>query len=188
MGLAEVFAEERAYSVQHVFMPAIIYYYTQNIYQFFTIIFLFESFEYLFGQFDHSWSEEPGDSLVGDILMAVFGMIAVRQFEYVKRPWWYITIHVVMLVLASVVTVQVLIDDITWAYVFYGCVAAIMGLLISTDWAMFSVVNLVIIAAIATRGFTQSFSHTPVAVSISLLGTTALILAYKRCTEGAVRL
>ena len=184
----EVFAEERSYSVQHVFTPAIIYYYTQNIYQFFTIIFLFESFEYLLGNLDPNWSEEPGDSLVGDILMAIFGMIAVRQFGYVRHPWWYIVAHIATLAVASGVTVIVLVNDITWAYVFYGLVATIMGMLISTDWAWFSVVNLVIIAAIATRGFTQSFSHTPVAVSISVPGTTALILAYKRCTEGAVSL
>ena len=59
--LAEVFAEERGYSVQHVFMPAIIYYYTQNIYKFFTIIFLFESFEYLLGGLDPNWVELAGD-------------------------------------------------------------------------------------------------------------------------------
>lgn len=186
--LTQVFAEERAYSVQHVFMPAIIYYYTQNIYQFFTIIFLFESFEYLLGGLDPNWSENPGDSLVGDILMAIFGMIAVRQFGYVRHPWWYIALHAAVLAIASGMTVIVLYDEITWAYVFYGAVAAIMGLLISTDWAVFTVVNLVIIAGIATRGFTQSFSHTPVAVSISVPATTALILAYKRCTQGVVRL
>lgn len=186
--LTEVFAEERAYSVQHVFMPAIIYYYTQNIFQFFTIIFLFESFEYLLGGLDPNWSENPGDSLVGDILMAIFGMIAVRQFGYVRRRWWYIALHVAVLAVASGMTVMVLYDEITWAYVFYGAVAAIMGVLISTEWAGFTVVNLVIIAAIATRGFTQSFSHTPVAVSISVPGTTALILAYKRCIGEPFRL
>ena len=173
--LAKVFAEERSFAVQHVFMPAIIYYYTQNIYKFFTVIFLFESFEYLIGQFDHDWSEDPGDSLVGDILMAIFGMIAIRQFKYVSRPWWYIALHVIVLAVASVVTVQMW-DEITWAYVFYGLVVSIMGLLISTEWAWFTVVNLIIIAGIATRGFTQPFSHTPVATSISV-PTTALILA-----------
>ena len=187
MGLYEVFAEERSFSVQHVFLPAIIYYYTQNIYQFFTIIFLFESFEYLLGGLDETWSEDPGDSLVGDIVMAIFGMLAIRQFGYEQRPWWYIAVHVGVLILASVVTVQMW-DEITWAYVFYGLVAAIMGLLISTDWAWFSALNLVIIAGIATRGFTQPFSHTPVATSISVPGTTALILAYKRCTQRTVRL
>ena len=120
--------------------------------------------------------------------MAIFGMIAVRQFGYVKRPWWYIALHVAVLAIASGMTVMVLYDEITWAYVFYGIVVAIMGLLISTDWAVFTVVNLVIIAAIATRGFTQPFSHTPVATSISVPGTTALILAYKRCTQRTVRL
>lgn len=176
--LAEVFAEERGYSVQHVFMPAIIYYYTQNIYQFFTIIFLFESFEYLLGGIDPNWSENPGDSLVGDILMAIFGMFAIRQFKYVKHPWWYIALHVLVLAVASGVTVTVLVNDITWAYVFYGLVVTIMGLLISTEWAGFTLVNLVIIAAIATRGFTHPFSHTPVAVTISV-PTTALALSRK---------
>jgi len=176
----EVFAEERGYAMQHVFMPATIYYYTQNIYQFFTIIFLFESFEYLLGNLDPNWSEDPGDSLVGDIVMAILGMLAVRQFGYVRHPWWYIAAHVATLVVASTVTVIVLVNDITWAYVFYGLVATIMGMLISTEWAVFSAVNVIVIAAIATQGFTQSFSHTPVAVAISVPVTTVLLLAYRR--------
>lgn len=171
MGLSEVFAEERSFPVQHVFMPAIIYYYTQNIYQFYTIIFLFETFEYLFGQLDHSWSEEPGDSLVSDILMATLGMLAIRQFKYVSKPLWYIAVHVAVLALASVVTVQVFWDEIAWAYVFYGIVVSIMGVLISAEWAAFTVLNLLIIAGIAT-GFSRPFSHTPVAVVISVPITT----------------
>lgn len=178
MGLAEVFAEERNFSVQHVFFPAIIYYYTQNIYQFYTIIFLFESFEYLFGQIDHTWSEDPGDSLVGDILMATLGMVAIRQFAYSPKPPWYIAVHVGVLILACITTVQVLWDEIIWAYVYYGLIVSIMGVLISIEWAMFTVVNLIIIAGIAT-GFTQPFSHTPVATIISLVTTTSIIAAYK---------
>lgn len=180
MGLAEVFAEERSFSIQHVFMPAIIYYYTQNIYQFYTIIFLFETFEYLFGQLDHNWSEEPGDSLVGDILMATLGMLAIRNFVYERKPWWYIAVHVIVLAVASAVTVQVLWDEITWAYVFYGIIASIMGILISLDWAVFSVVNVLLIAGIATDGYTSEFSHTPVAVVISLPITTLLYILGKR--------
>lgn len=179
MGLAEVFAEERSFAVQHVFMPAIIYYYTQNIYQFYTIIFLFESFEYLFGQFDHTWSEDPGDSLVGDILMATLGMVAIRQFAYSPKPLWYVAVHVGVLILACVMTVQVLWDEITWAYVYYGLIVSIMGVLISKEWALFSVVNVIITAGIATRGFNQPFTHTPVATTISLVTTTSVLAAYK---------
>ena len=186
--LTEVFAEPKGYPVQHVFIPAVIYYYTQDIYKFFTIIFLFESFEYLFGTIDPYWSENPGDSLVGDILMAIFGMLAIRQFKYEPKPWWYIALHMAVLVVASGVTIIFLRRDIVWAYVFFSIVATIMAVLISVDWAGFTLVNLVTIAGIATRGFTQQFSHTPVATSISLLGYTALILAYKRCTQGAVEL
>lgn len=186
--LEEVFAEKKGYSVQHVFMPAIIYYYTQNIYQFFTIIFLFESFEYLFGQLDPYWVEIPGDSLVGDILMAILGMLAIRQFGYEQKPLWYIVIHVSVLVVASGVTIFFLRNDTVVAYVFYGSVVTIMGTLISTEWAGFTLVNITIIAAIATRGFTQSFSHTPVAAIISVVGTTVLIAAYKRCTQRTVSL
>lgn len=171
----QVFAERRGFAVQHVFMPAVIYYYTQNIYKFFTIIFLFESLEYLIAQIDHAWQEDPGDSLVGDILMATLGMIAIRQVKYEIRPWWYIAIHITVLAVASVVTVQLLWDEITWAYVFYGIVVSIMALLISTKWVVFSVVNVITIAAIATRGFMHPFSHTPVAVLISLPVTTLIL-------------
>ena len=186
--LAEVFAEERSFSVQHVFLPAIIYYYTQNIFVFYTIIYLFETFEYLFGQFDHTWGEDPGDSLVGDILMATLGMLAIRQFRISSKPLWYIGVHVGVLIIACVVTVKVLWDDIMWAYVFFGLIVSIMGVLINIEWAVFTLVNVVIIAGIATRGFNQPFSHTPVAASISLLGTTALILVYKWCNSELFRL
>jgi len=176
--MEQVFAEKRGYAVQHIFMPAIIYYYTQNIYKFFTIIFLFESFEYIFGQLVPAWGEEPADSLVGDILMGILGMLAVRQFEYVRRPWWYITLHILLLVAASGVTVMVLVEEITWAYVFYGCIATISGILISRDWALFTLLNVLIIAAIATGGFSREFSHTPIATLVSIISTTAVYTAY----------
>lgn len=179
MGLAEVFAEERSFSVQHVFIPAAIYYYTQNIYKFFTIIFLFESFEYLFGQLDHRWSENAGDSLVGDILMACLGLLAVRQFPYEEHPLWYIALHIIVLALASAVTVTVLVDEITWAYVYYGLIASIMGVFISREWAVFSFVNILIISFIATKAFTSDFSYTPVATLTTVASTSAILTVYR---------
>ena len=174
--MEEVFAEERSFAVQHVFMPAVVYYYLQNIYKFYTIIFLFESMEYLLGQLDHNWSETPGDSLVGDILMATLGMLAIRQFKYESKPLWYFAIQIVLLALASVVTVKLLWDKLVLAYVLYASVVTATALFISIDWAMFSLVNVVIIAAIATQGFTTAFSHTPIATIISLACTTIGII------------
>lgn len=172
MGLAEVFAEERSFAIQHVFMPAAIYYYLQDIYKFYTVIFLFESFEYLIGQMDHNWGEEPGDSLVGDILMATLGVLAVRQFRHRTSTWGQIFLHVMVLVGASVLTVQVLWDEVAWAYVLYSAAATTVGLLISREWALFTLVNVVLVAAIATTGFTKPFSHTPTATLVSLSCTT----------------
>ncbi len=169
--MEQVFAEERSFAIQHVFLPAVIYYYLQNIYKFYTIIFLFESVEYLLGQVDHAWQEDPGDSLVGDILMATLGMLAIREFKYESKPAWYIIIHIGILVFVSSLTV-LLWDEITWAYVMYAAVACITALLISIDWAVFSVLNVIAIAAIATRGFMHPFSHTPIATIISLATTT----------------
>jgi len=179
MGLAEVFAEERSFAIQHVFMPAAIYYYVQDIYKFFTVIFLFESFEYLIGQLDHSWGEEPGDSLVGDILMAILGMMAVRQFQHRSSTWWQIFVHVAALVGASVLTVQVLWDEISWAYVLYSAIATIVGLFISREWALFTLINVVLIAGIATAGFTKAFSHVPLAALVSLSSTTFVLFVSK---------
>ena len=87
-----------------------------------------------------------------------------------------------VLALASGVTVILLVDDIVWAYVFYGLVATIMGLLISREWAAFSLVNIVIIAGIATGGFSRPFSHTPIAVTISLLTTVCICFAVHQYT------
>lgn len=174
--MEQVFAEERSFAVQHVFLPAVIYYYLQNIYKFYTIIFLFESLEYLLGQVDHVWQEDPGDSLIGDILMATLGMLAIREFKYESKPAWYIIVHIGILVFASALTVQMW-DEITMAYILYAAVACMTALLISIDWAAFSLLNVIVIAAIATRGFMHPFSHTPVAVLISLPITT-LILRY----------
>lgn len=167
-----VFAEEHSFAIQHVFMPAVVYYYLQNIYKFYTIIFLFESMEYLLGQVNETWQEDPGDSLVGDILMATLGMLAIRQFAYRSIARWYIALHIIILVAASIVTVEVLWDELVWAYVLYAFVATATALFISIDWAMFSLVNVVLIAAIATQGFTSTFSHTPIATIISLSCTT----------------
>lgn len=187
MELEKVFAEKRSYAVQHVFMPAIIYYYTQDIYKVFTIIYLYESFEYLYGQLDDNWGELPGDSLVGDILMAILGMIAISQFKYVKKHWWYIPVHVTVLALASGVSVIVLLDEIIWAYVIYGITATVMAFLISWEWALFSLINIVIIAAIATKLFTQPFSHTPIATLISLPITTLVLFMYKKIQKNEVQ-
>ena len=169
--MEQVFAERRNFAVQHVFLPAVIYYYLQNIYKFYTIIFLFESLEYLLGQVDHVWQEDPGDSLIGDILMASLGMLAIREFKYESKPAWYIIVHIGILVFASVLTVQMW-DEITWAYILYAVVACGTALLISIDWAAFSILNVIVIAAIATRGFMHPFSHTPIATVITLATTT----------------
>ena len=169
--MEQVFAEERSFAIQHVFLPAVIYYYLQDIYKFYTIIFLFETTEYLLGQVDHAWQEDPGDSLVGDILMATIGMLAIREFKYESKPAWYIIVHIGILVFASILTVQ-LWDQITMAYILYAVVACGTALLISVDWAAFSLLNVTVIAAIATRGFVHPFSHTPIATLISLATTT----------------
>ena len=176
MGLAEVFAEERSFPVQHIFIPATIYYYTQNIYQFYTIIYLFETFEYLLGQIDTRWSEDPGNSLFSDILMATLGMLAVSQFAYKRKPLWYVSVHLLTLIGASIATVEMW-DEIMVAYVLFGVVASIIGTLISTEWAVFSAVNFGLIAGL------QNSYHTPTAAIISILTTTALITAYKRCIQ-----
>ena len=92
MGLAEVFAEERLCYPTSSF--ACCYLLSAGCLQVFHCDIPFKSFEYLIGQLDHTWSEDPGDSLVGDILMAVLGMLAVRQFQYRSSPWWQIVVHV----------------------------------------------------------------------------------------------
>lgn len=173
-----MFAEQRSFAVQHVFIPAAIFFYLQDIFKFLTVIYLFESFEYLFGQLDEEWQEEPGDSLVGDILMGVVGMLAAMRFKMTPKPLWYAALHVGTLAACSVVTVNVLGDEITWSYVLFALVATIMATLISREWALFSAINMVAIAAIATRGFTREFSHTPVATLISLGTTYGVYSAY----------
>ena len=103
--------------------------------------------------------------------MATLGMLAIREFKYESKPAWYIIIHIGILVFASALTVQ-LWDEITMAYILYAAVACMTALLISIDWAAFSLLNVIVIAAIATRGFMHPFSHTPVATVISLATTT----------------
>lgn len=178
--LAEVFAEEKGFAVQHVFMPAAIYYYTQDVYKFFTVIYMFESFEYLFSQFDDKWAETQGDSLVGDILLAILGMIAVRWFDHEERSRCYGVGHVLLLALASFLTVSVPFfwNDDGWAFAFYGTFATLTGLLIGFKWAVFTLVNVVLIGAGATSFFTKPFSHTPIATIISVSSTTGLYILY----------
>ena len=116
------------------------------------------------------------NSLMGDILMATLGMVAIRQFAYSPKPPWYIAVHVGYLSL-HVSPLCKFYGTRSYGLMYYGLIVSIMGVLISIEWAMFTVVNLIIIAGIAT-GFTQPFSHTPVATIMSLV-TTSIIAAYK---------
>ena len=170
-----VFAEERAYSVHHVCLPAVVYFYTKNIYVFFTLIYLFESIEYLISLANDEWGEDPADSLIGDILMALVGLGAAMQFEMEKKSKLQFAIHAIILGLASAFTVLIIWEDITGAFVYYAIIHSIVAPLISKEWLLFTIVNFIIIAAIATRGFQREFSHTPIAALISFTSTTLLL-------------
>jgi len=68
----------------HIFMPALLYFYIENIWISLSLIYIFESGEFIFSEIPGSeyWAEHSKvDTLVSDILMGLLGFWAVSVFN-----------------------------------------------------------------------------------------------------------
>jgi len=76
----------------HVFVPAIVSIYVQNIWVLISVIYIFESVEFLVSEIVTFWAESSVDTLVSDVLMGVLGFWIVHTlnaFDQKKPTPWY---------------------------------------------------------------------------------------------------
>tara|TARA_B110001452_G_C15121224_1_gene390774 strand:+ start:86 stop:775 length:690 start_codon:yes stop_codon:yes gene_type:complete len=87
-GWPKVLQEAGIWPIVHVFLPAVLAIYLQSIWKVLSIIYLWETFEFLLSQIPglSYWGEiSKIDSIVTDILMGVLGIYAVRLLR-IKSP------------------------------------------------------------------------------------------------------
>ena len=170
-----VFSDPEPWPLIHVFVPAIVYIYCKNIWISISIIYLFESAEFLFSQLPigetEYWGENsPLDSIVSDIIMGLIGFAAVKATDTfgtgsslcisylrptTKSPEWYKKIvpyfHVI-LVAFSTRPIEILDNTENvpysrmWKFLSFGISYIILALLFGHGkWALFSVLNISLI-------------------------------------------
>lgn len=156
----------------HVFLPALVAIYIQNVWICLSLIYLFESVEFLFSEFPGAeyWFEDSyADSLVSDILMGVLGFWAASGFQNIisetsswyaclqpitTSPKWYQKwsglIHVV---LAATSTLIITAGDhipIFYQYAIFGVLYVMVALLFGHyKWALCSLLGIVLISTLA---------------------------------------
>ena len=177
----DVFQEQHSYAVQHVFVPGLIYLYLANtparVYKLLTIIYFWESLEFVISIFNDNWAESPADSLFLDIIMGVVGMLAAHQFRSVPNNALAATVHILLLAAASVITVEVprFHDDIGLSYIIYCGTYVFTAFLFTTiDWTLFACLNMLIIAAGSTNFFQRDFERVPFYTLIAVPITSVL--------------
>jgi len=189
MSFDKVVQEGTAWPTVHIFVPAVVAIYTQDIWKLLSIIYIFESFEFLVSQIPgmEYWAEiSLADGLVSDIIMGLLGFAVIRflkirspenpskwaflHFANVKGSWYETVmpcIHV-LLVAGSGITFQFLPENSNWDFVVFGvwysAVAFMFGL---KKWALFSAFNIAVVAIIASFiGYTPLVSLAVVFLSM----------------------
>lgn len=166
----------------HVFMPALVAIYVQNIWTCLSLIYLFESAEFLFSELPGAeyWFEDSyADTLVSDIAMGVLGFWASNGFRNTvpetsawyacfqpittSPPWyqkWSGLIHVVLSAIPTLIITAGDHSDVSipmfYQYATFGVLYVIAALLFGhSKWALCSLLGMVLISALALL-----FQHT----------------------------
>ena len=170
-----VISDNLPWSMVHLFVPAIVSIYVRDIWVLISVIYIFESVEYLISQIPGAdyWAENNNaDTLVSDIVMGLLGfavvvMLKVKQTD--DRPWYAILkpkknssscykkmagpIHVALSALSTIFIVASDNIDIPliWQYIGFGGLYVLVALLFGfKEWAIFSFVCICIISGIST--------------------------------------
>jgi len=198
-----VFSDPEPWPLVHVFVPAIVSIYCKNIWILISIIYLFESAEFLFSQLPVSeadyWAEKtPIDSMVSDIIMGLVGFAAVKatntfgfgqdsSISWLKpgqtSPVWYKKIvpylHVV-LAASSTRFIEILdkAENLPnariWKFISFGISYIILALLFGhTKWAIFSTLNISLISLASLLT-----KYTPLYSAGIVLITSAVAMKY----------
>jgi hypothetical protein len=160
----------------HVFLPALFAIYIQNVWTCLSLIYLFESVEFLCSEFPGAeyWFEDSYvDTLVSDILMGVLGFWAATGFHntipetsswyaclqpITTSPKWYQKwsglIHVVLAATSTLIITaggHSKIDiPIFYQYATFGVLYVIVALLFGhCKWALCSLLGIVLISTLA---------------------------------------
>ena len=180
----------------HVFIPALFAIYLPNIWMSLSLIYIFESVEFIFSELPGSeyWAEDSNvDTLVSDILMGLLGFWAVSDFKsgipesacwyaYLQpittSPQWYQKwsgfIHVLM---AAIPILGIAVGGyseieipIFYQYAIFGVPYIIVALLFGhSEWALFSGLCISLISLLAIM-----YGHT-IIVSTGVVVFFALI-------------
>ena len=169
-----VFSDPEPWPLVHVFVPAIVSIYCKNIWILISIIYLFESLEFLVSQLPLSgadyWGEiSPIDAMVSDIVMGLIGyaaVVATNSFKQGPKPkyaclkpdknstnaWRTVApyIHVLLSSGASSIVALSHLDgvfiSIEWQFISFGIFYVLLALAFGhTKWAIFSVLNISLI-------------------------------------------
>ena len=172
-----VISDNLPWPMVHVFVPAIVSIYVRDIWVLISVIYIFESVEFLGSQIPGAdyWGEDSkADTLVSDIVMGLLGFAAVVMLNVKQtddRPWYaYLKpkknssscykkmagpIHVALSGMATIFIVvgapDILDIPLIWQYVGFGGLYVLVALLFGfTEWAIFSFVCICIISGLST--------------------------------------
>ena len=190
--LVESISEKSSWPMMHVFVPAIITIYTKNIWILISIIYIFESLEYLFSVLANLnyWSDLGSNALVSDIIMGLAGywlinIIGDLEYKHDKIPWyavlkyregywkWYEKfqpyLHVVLAASASAPNMLLVVTDSVpeespYGFIIFGPLFVLVALLFGKDrFAKQSAILITLISAISINiRFTPIVSFTTV--------------------------
>ena len=85
MGWKIVVQDGSQWPAVHIFVPALISIYTQDIWKLISAIYIFESVEFLVSQIpglDYWGEADPADAIVSDIIMGLLGFLFVKVLEF----------------------------------------------------------------------------------------------------------
>ena len=174
-GWAFVISDNLPWPMVHVFLPAIISIYVRDIWVLLSVIYIFESVEFLVSEIPglHYWKEQTNvDTLVSDILMGLLGFTAVTMLKVTQtdeRPWYaclkpkkntcYKKIagpfHVLLSCASTIVIAAGALDNIdiplVYQYYGFGAIYVLVALLFGfKEWAIFSFLCICIISGLST--------------------------------------
>jgi len=189
--------------ITHIFVPAIIAIYVNNIWKLLSIIYLFESFEFIVSELPglDYWSEATNaDTLVSDIVMGLLGFSVVKILEFkvpqkvscfaflspqnIKASWYASFapyLHVLLAAMSSSVGVfgysyGFLPYNSPWEFISFTVLYSLVSLAFGfNELVAFTFFNMVIISIICSY-----LAHTAVVAVVTVIISTSAIYCYRR--------
>jgi hypothetical protein len=171
-----IVSEKSAWPMIHVFVPAIVAIYAQNIWVLLSIIYLFESVEFCVSLMPglEYWGDVGANALISDIIMGLVGAWLVRiigdvQYSEKSHPWYAILsdrpcccrcykhfqpyLHTVLAAgssgFASIsIMMDIIPEDTPQEFIYFGISYLFFALLFGKDRFCFSATLLVIIISV----------------------------------------